>query len=104
MIDFRDRIMIFLDFLITQCDHLCGPGKQTRRVTCYTKVDGKIQVLEDEACEGDVPEREKPCELRPCAGLDWVTSDWSGVSPQFFTRYRLNLSLVVSFHLKYRRK
>ncbi|KAF3430423.1 hypothetical protein E2986_10746, partial [Frieseomelitta varia] len=60
------------------CDRLCGPGKQTRRVTCYKKVDGKIQVLEDQACEEEAPEREKPCELRPCAGLDWVTSDWSG--------------------------
>lgn len=37
-------------------------------------------MLEDEACETEAPEREKDCELRPCAGLDWVTSDWSGVS------------------------
>ncbi|XP_011689368.1 PREDICTED: papilin isoform X5 [Wasmannia auropunctata] len=60
------------------CDHICGPGKHTRTVTCYKKVDGKIQVLEDEACEAEMPEREKACELRPCAGLDWVTSEWSG--------------------------
>ncbi|XP_072747679.1 papilin isoform X3 [Anoplolepis gracilipes] len=60
------------------CDHICGPGKQTRAVTCYKKVDGKIQVLEDEACDTETPEREKACELRPCAGLDWVTSEWSG--------------------------
>ncbi|XP_074105077.1 proteoglycan-like sulfated glycoprotein papilin isoform X3 [Cotesia typhae] len=61
------------------CDHLCGEGKQTRKVTCYKKNDdGKIEVLDDLACEGEVPEREKPCELRPCAGLDWVVSEWSG--------------------------
>ncbi|XP_070527125.1 papilin isoform X2 [Cardiocondyla obscurior] len=60
------------------CDHICGPGKQTRVVTCYKKVDGKIQVLEDEACATETPEREKDCELRPCAGLDWVASEWSG--------------------------
>ncbi|RLU15132.1 hypothetical protein DMN91_013019 [Ooceraea biroi] len=60
------------------CDHICGPGKQTRVVTCYRKVDGKIQVLEDGACETAAPEREKDCELRPCAGLDWITSEWSG--------------------------
>ncbi|XP_015589222.1 papilin isoform X3 [Cephus cinctus] len=60
------------------CDHLCGKGKQTRRVTCYKKVDGKITVLENLACEEEVPEREKPCELRPCEGLDWVASEWSG--------------------------
>ena len=63
-----------------QCDHICGPGKQTRTVTCYKKVDGKIQVLENGACEAEMPENEKACELRPCAGLDWVTSEWSGVS------------------------
>ncbi|XP_011062335.1 PREDICTED: papilin [Acromyrmex echinatior] len=60
------------------CDHICGPGKQTRTVTCYKKVDGKIQVLENGACEAEMPENEKACELRPCAGLDWVTSEWSG--------------------------
>ncbi|XP_019882164.2 papilin isoform X4 [Camponotus floridanus] len=60
------------------CDHICGPGKQTRIVTCYRKIDGKIQVLEDEACETEAPEREKACDLRPCAGVDWVTSEWSG--------------------------
>ena len=51
-----------------------------RTVTCYKKVDGKIQVLENGACEAEMPENEKTCELRPCAGLDWVTSEWSGVS------------------------
>lgn len=73
----------------SQCDHLCGPGKQTRAVTCYKKVDGKIEVLEDNACEGEVPEREKDCELRPCAGIDWITSEWSGVSP--FKRLTFNI-------------
>lgn len=66
--------------IFAQCDHLCGPGKQTRKVTCYRKVDGKIEVLNDLACEEEVPEKEKSCELRPCAGLDWVVSEWSGVS------------------------
>lgn len=66
---------------IFQCDHLCGQGKQTRKVTCFKKNEaGKIEVLENSVCEGDVPESEKPCELRPCAGLDWVVSEWSGVS------------------------
>jgi len=37
-------------------------------------------VLEDGACEAEMPEREKACELRPCAGVDWVISEWSGVS------------------------
>lgn len=69
--------------IFQQCDRLCGPGKQTRRVTCYRKNEetGKIEVLDDSACsEEPLPEREMPCETRPCAGLDWVVSDWSGVS------------------------
>ncbi|XP_035723305.1 papilin-like isoform X5 [Vespa mandarinia] len=60
------------------CDHLCGGGKQTRKITCYVKKDGKIEVMDESACEGEVPEREKHCELRPCEGLDWVVSEWSG--------------------------
>lgn len=36
--------------------------------------------MDDSACEGQVPEREKHCELRPCEGLDWVVSEWSGVT------------------------
>ncbi|XP_043274071.1 papilin [Venturia canescens] len=63
------------------CDHLCGPGKQKRRVICYRKNEetGKIEALEDSACSAEpMPEREKACENRPCAGLDWVTSEWSG--------------------------
>ncbi|XP_031784533.1 papilin isoform X3 [Nasonia vitripennis] len=61
------------------CDHLCGEGKQTRKVTCYRKnEEGKVQVLEDSACQGEVPEKEKACELRPCEGVDWVVSPWSG--------------------------
>lgn len=47
---------------------------------CYRKTDGKIKVLEDSACPEEAPEKEKPCELRPCAGVDWITSAWSGVS------------------------
>ncbi|XP_014217269.1 papilin isoform X2 [Copidosoma floridanum] len=63
------------------CDHLCGEGKQVRRVTCFKKNDqGRIQVLEDSACGSQVPERDRTCELRPCEGVDWVISPWSGCS------------------------
>ncbi|XP_044011690.1 papilin isoform X3 [Aphidius gifuensis] len=61
------------------CDRLCGKGKKTRKVTCFRKNEaGKIEVLNDSECDGEVPESESSCELRPCAGLDWVTSEWSG--------------------------
>jgi len=58
---------------------LCGAGKQSRKVSCYRKVDKKINVLNDDECETEKPKTEKSCELRPCEGVDWVTSAWSGV-------------------------
>ncbi|XP_021914576.1 papilin isoform X2 [Zootermopsis nevadensis] len=60
------------------CNRLCGEGAQKRRVRCFRRVEGKIEVLGDSACPGEKPEDEKPCELRPCEGVDWIVSDWSG--------------------------
>lgn len=57
---------------------------QKRKVTCFTRDDdGKIQVLEDSDC-GEKPEDSKECMMRPCEGVDWVTSEWSGVRNLFF--------------------
>lgn len=39
----------------------------------------------DSACAGDKPETEKPCHIRPCEGVDWVVTEWSGVSLKNFT-------------------
>ena len=61
-----------------QCDKLCGDGQRSRKVTCHRKVDDKIQALNDTDCEGDVPARTESCFLRPCEGVDWITTDWSG--------------------------
>lgn len=74
-------------FFYQQCDQLCGKGKQTRKVSCYRKVDKKITVLNDDECETIKPETEKSCNLRPCEGVDWVTSAWSGVRTMFFFFY-----------------
>ncbi|RZF40156.1 hypothetical protein LSTR_LSTR010108 [Laodelphax striatellus] len=60
------------------CDKLCGDGKQHRRVRCYRKVEERIEVLDDSACPEEKPETEMACHLRPCEGLDWITSEWSG--------------------------
>ncbi|XP_075221688.1 proteoglycan-like sulfated glycoprotein papilin isoform X2 [Lycorma delicatula] len=60
------------------CDKLCGEGKQRRKVRCYTKTDERIQVLGDSACPAEKPETEMVCRLRPCEGLDWIVSEWSG--------------------------
>lgn len=71
-----------------QCDKLCGDGKETREVKCFRKVDGKIEVLDDAYCvpQQQKPEKERKCNLRPCEGVDWVTSEWSGVSIRIFLK------------------
>ncbi len=67
------------------CDKLCGEGKQTRKVTCYRKeTDGKITILDDSECPDEKPEDEMKCLLRPCEGVDYITSSWSGVSGTLF--------------------
>ncbi|XP_066902314.1 papilin [Halyomorpha halys] len=62
------------------CDRLCGDGKQRRDVHCYSKIDQRIEILDYSQCGGLRPESEKPCNLRPCDGVDWITSKWSGCS------------------------
>ncbi|KAH8381906.1 hypothetical protein KR009_000904, partial [Drosophila setifemur] len=62
----------------TPCDKLCGEGKQTRKVTCYIKENGRKRVLPEEDCVEDKPEVEKTCLLAPCEGVDWIISQWSG--------------------------
>lgn len=65
---------------------------QKRQVRCFRRVEGKIEVLGDSACPGEKPEEEKSCELRPCEGVDWVVSDWSGVSKDLLTDSRARLT------------
>ncbi|PZC74553.1 hypothetical protein B5X24_HaOG207687 [Helicoverpa armigera] len=60
------------------CSELCDEGKQTRQVVCHQKKNGRVEVLSDENCLEEKPEAEKSCLLRPCEGIDWVTSDWVG--------------------------
>uniref|UniRef100_A0A8D8Q017 Papilin n=1 Tax=Cacopsylla melanoneura TaxID=428564 RepID=A0A8D8Q017_9HEMI len=61
------------------CDHLCGEGKQKRTVSCYREdSEGHRTVVPDTACNEAKPEFEKPCNLRPCEGVDWLTSEWTG--------------------------
>ncbi|ENN71822.1 hypothetical protein YQE_11556, partial [Dendroctonus ponderosae] len=63
------------------CDHLCGDGKQIRQVRCFIRdADDKIQIMEDSTCEAieDKPAEEQSCFSRPCEGVDWISSEWSG--------------------------
>ena len=65
-----------------QCDRLCGEGQRHRKVTCFRTVDGVIEALDDTECSDPAPERSMSCSSRPCDGVDWITSEWSGVSYQ----------------------
>ncbi|XP_030369297.1 papilin isoform X5 [Scaptodrosophila lebanonensis] len=62
----------------TPCDKLCGEGKQTRKVTCFIKENGRKRILPEEDCVEDKPETENTCMLAPCEGVDWIISQWSG--------------------------
>lgn len=62
------------------CDKLCGEGKETRKVTCFIEENGRKRVLPDEDCVEDKPEIERTCLLAPCEGVDWIVSQWGGVS------------------------
>uniref|UniRef100_A0A182JSY1 Papilin n=1 Tax=Anopheles christyi TaxID=43041 RepID=A0A182JSY1_9DIPT len=60
------------------CNKLCGEGERTRKVVCYRKENGRITVLEDDECITEKPAVSEKCMLRPCEGVDFVTSSWSG--------------------------
>ncbi|XP_038104409.1 papilin isoform X3 [Culex quinquefasciatus] len=60
------------------CNKLCGEGEQTRKVTCFRKENGRITVLDDSECVTEKPEVKQTCMLRPCEGVDYITSSWSG--------------------------
>nr|XP_027227919.1 papilin-like [Penaeus vannamei] len=56
----------------TPCNKLCGPGKQTRKVTCHRRSANRPVALDDAECLEEKPEEEKECQLVPCGGVDWV--------------------------------
>uniref|UniRef100_A0A182J8P5 Papilin n=1 Tax=Anopheles atroparvus TaxID=41427 RepID=A0A182J8P5_ANOAO len=60
------------------CSKLCGEGERTRKVTCFRKEGGRITVLDDDQCITEKPEASEKCILRPCEGVDYVTSSWTG--------------------------
>lgn len=42
-------------------------------------MNGKIEVLDDDDCIDEKPDETRECTLRPCEGVDWITSSWGGV-------------------------
>lgn len=63
-----------------QCDQLCGEGKQRRVVLCHQKNNGRVELYDDSVCAGEKPATEQTCLLHPCEGVDWVLTEWTGVS------------------------
>ncbi|XP_077522114.1 uncharacterized protein LOC144133127 [Amblyomma americanum] len=66
----------------SECDRLCGIGTQTRDVQCTNRISGNVlgkDALIHTGCdEATKPPTNRTCELRPCDGLEWVTTPWSG--------------------------
>ncbi|XP_035896391.1 papilin isoform X2 [Anopheles stephensi] len=60
------------------CNKLCGEGERTRKVICHRRENGRITVLPDDECLEEKPAVSEKCMLRPCEGVDYVTSSWTG--------------------------
>ncbi|KAI1722741.1 ADAMTS-like protein 2 [Ditylenchus destructor] len=61
------------------CSEKCGDARQYRSVTCRSQKEGEeAKLLPAESCdtEGKV-ENERNCNLGPCEGLNFVTSEWN---------------------------
>ena len=50
---------------------MCGPGSQIRKVRCPPMA----------SCDPETkPKASQECNEMPCEGVEWITSDWEGVS------------------------
>ena len=48
---------------------------------------GEIEIFDDIHC-GEKPEDRRECLIKLCEGLDWITSEWTGVSRSLLFLYR----------------
>ena len=54
-----------------QCNQVCGAGSQIRKVRCPPMA----------SCDPETkPYSSQDCNEMPCEGVEWITSDWEGVS------------------------
>uniref|UniRef100_A0A671RJ80 ADAMTS-like 2 n=1 Tax=Sinocyclocheilus anshuiensis TaxID=1608454 RepID=A0A671RJ80_9TELE len=59
-----------------RCNTTCGRGVKRRTVLCVSITGGKVQIHEDEECDGSKrPVDEDTCFERPC--FKWYTTPWS---------------------------
>jgi len=54
---------------------------QHREVVCIVRRGERKIIIPDYQCESETkPETSQSCDSGPCDGLEWITSQWSGVS------------------------
>ncbi|KAH7730490.1 thrombospondin [Aphelenchoides avenae] len=60
------------------CSEKCGDAKQYRSVTCRSEKEGdEGKLLPADHCDTEAqPENERDCNLGPCEGLTFHTTDW----------------------------
>lgn len=59
------------------CSKKCGDAFQYRSVTCRSAKEGEEgKLLAAEACDIKTMETQRNCNLGPCQGIDFVTTEW----------------------------
>lgn len=63
----------------SSCSKPCGNAEQFRSITCRSEKEGEEgKLMADKACNATgKPEDKRDCNLGPCEGLRWVTSEWT---------------------------
>ena len=87
--------------LHTQCSTTCGPGYETRSISCNLVYDGgRHQRLPNTRCRSQVRPRERrPCNLRKCPlNVQWFISAWSEVCNMF--SFYFHFAVIINFILK----
>lgn len=64
------------------CSEKCGNAKQYRSVTCRSEKNGEEgKLLPADSCSLEIVlERDRSCNLGPCEGLYFHTTEWNFVS------------------------
>ncbi|KAL3985162.1 Kunitz/Bovine pancreatic trypsin inhibitor domain family protein [Acanthocheilonema viteae] len=59
------------------CSEKCGDAFQYRSVTCRSAKEGEEgKLLPAEACNNETMETQRNCNLGPCQGLNFITTQW----------------------------
>ena len=84
----RARAELVLVILL-QCDKTCDVGTQYREVVCIVRRGDRKIIIPDHQCESETkPDTSQSCDNGACDGLQWITSQWSGVSTAASAAFR----------------